>query len=183
MQTRIFSTGVFALLLAALPLAMIACGGSLPTPTASNGAAPSATSSAGSSAASPTATPAATATPTPPAAATMQATPAGTAAASATPPNPSNAASPTATPAAPREVAVTIEDFKFAPATVTIALGTTVVWTNVGPTEHTTTSKQGLWDSGILPKEAVYRFTFSKPGEYPYWCSLHPDMLGTIIVK
>ncbi len=80
-------------------------------------------------------------------------------------------------------VEVRIVDFAFEPATITVSPGTTVVWTNVGPTAHTTTSRQRLWDSGILQKGASYRFTFDKPGAYDYWCVLHPSMLGTVIVK
>jgi plastocyanin len=95
-------------------------------------------------------------------------------------------AAPGSTPAAastPSPVEVQILDFKFDPATVTVPVGTTVVWVNQGPTEHSATSKQGLWDSHLLQKGASYQYTFTKPGTYPYWCTIHPEMLGTIIVQ
>ena len=100
---------------------------------------------------------------------------------------PSPAASPSlavaASPSPAATVAVRIMDFRFDPPTVTVAPGTTVVWMNLGPTDHTTTSKQGLWDSRILHAGQTFRFTFRQPGTYPYWCSLHPEMLGTVVVR
>jgi len=125
----------------------------------------------------------------PPGLARASATPTGdtsTVGTAATPPtaaiasaSPSVVASPS--PAATAEVR--ISDFRFDPPTITVALGTTVVWTNLGPTDHTTTSKQGLWDSRILHAGQTFRFTFRQPGTYPYWCTLHPEMLGTVVVR
>jgi plastocyanin len=94
-------------------------------------------------------------------------------------------ASSGSTPAAastPSTVEVQIMDFKFDPATITVPVGTTVVWVNQGPTEHSTTSKQGIWDSHLLQKGQSFQYTFTKPGSYPYWCTIHPEMLGTVIV-
>jgi plastocyanin len=98
-------------------------------------------------------------------------------------PGASTATTPTPAPAAPQTVQVRIIDFAFDPPTVTIPVGSTVVWTNVGPTIHTATSRQGVWDSKILEKNGEFRFTFDKPGDYDYWCSVHPDMLGKVIVR
>ncbi len=87
-------------------------------------------------------------------------------------------------PASSEEVQVRIVDFAFEPATITIKPGTTVVWTNDGPTEHTTASKQGkVFESKILEKGDIFRYRFEKSGEFPYWCTLHPSMLGTVKVE
>lgn len=89
-----------------------------------------------------------------------------------------------AQPAQSEEVQVRIVDFAFEPATITIRPGTTVVWTNDAPTQHTTASKEGsVWESKILEKGGVFSYTFDKSGEFPYWCTLHPSMLGTVIVQ
>jgi plastocyanin len=80
--------------------------------------------------------------------------------------------------------AVTISNYKFTPASVTITAGSTVNWTNNGPATHTTTSlaTPPVWDSGNLAKGAKYSHTFAKPGTYAYHCSIHPSMKGTVIV-
>ena len=95
---------------------------------------------------------------------------------------------------------VTIKDFSFSPATVTIKAGSTVHWSNLGPSAHTTTSDTGLWSSGTLNSPSggggyggsnspggSFDFTFATPGTYSYHCSLHPPTLypnftGTITV-
>lgn len=87
-------------------------------------------------------------------------------------------------PVQSEEVQVRIVDFAFEPASITIKPGTTVVWTNEGPTQHTTASKEGnVWESKILEQGDVYRYRFDQSGEFPYWCTLHPSMLGTVIVQ
>lgn len=175
-----YGIAMLAVAVLALPLIVAACGSggsrgggastSMPT------SAPTTTAAAGGSASTPTSTPTGTGN------AGIGAT--------ATPTTSSAAATPTATPAAaasasaqPGTVEVKIVDFKFEPAMLTIPKGTTVIWTNVGPTAHTTTSKQGVWDSGIMEKGATYRFTFDSAGTFDYWCALHPDMLGSITVQ
>lgn len=94
-------------------------------------------------------------------------------------------ASPAASPVATAEVTVHIKDFYMDPATITVKPGTKVTWINDGPTIHTTTSRATppVWDSGILQVGQKYSHVFTKPGEYDYWCSLHPQMLGKVIVK
>ena len=81
---------------------------------------------------------------------------------------------------------VTIQDFTFSPAVLDIKVGTTVVWTNNGPSAHTTTSDGGVWTSGTLNPPmgggpygggtagGSYQFTFTATGMYGYHCSLHP---------
>ena len=87
-------------------------------------------------------------------------------------------------------VHVTIQNFAFSPQTVTVAPGTTVVWTNVAPTPHTVAGTSGvgagaavLWTSPIMMTGETYSFTFSAPGTYPIICTLHPDMVGTVVVQ
>lgn len=75
----------------------------------------------------------------------------------------------------------------FTPQTVTISVGTTVVWTNRTNIPHTVTSDDGKsFDSGManpLAEGMTFSFKFTKPGTYKYHCALHPQMMvGTIIV-
>lgn len=80
---------------------------------------------------------------------------------------------------------VNIFDFKFSPQSVTIRVGDTVTWTNMGSATHTTTSDSGdpaSWNSGDLAPGKSFSFTFTKAGTYTYHCAIHPFMTGTIIV-
>ena len=77
---------------------------------------------------------------------------------------------------------VEIEDFAFAPGSLTVKVGTTVTWTNKDDIGHTATSDTGVFDSGTLQKGQSYSFTFSQAGTYGYFCKPHPYMVGTIIV-
>jgi plastocyanin len=77
---------------------------------------------------------------------------------------------------------VTIQDFSFTPTPVTIAVGDTVRWTNNGPSHHSSTSDTAIWDSGLLNVGQTFSFTFNTAGTYPYHCSLHTSMHGTVIV-
>jgi glucose/arabinose dehydrogenase/plastocyanin len=79
-------------------------------------------------------------------------------------------------------VDATIESFAFHPQNITINAGTTVQWTNVDLDYHTTTSTGGLWDSGHIQQNQTYSFTFDTPGVYPYICTPHSYMTGTITV-
>ncbi|HZO72546.1 MAG TPA: plastocyanin/azurin family copper-binding protein [Ktedonobacteraceae bacterium] len=75
--------------------------------------------------------------------------------------------------------------FSFNPSTLTISVGTTVIWTNRTTTPHTITSDTGMFNSGLNdPIEAGFTFTykFTKPGTYKYHCALHPTMTATITV-
>lgn len=79
--------------------------------------------------------------------------------------------------------AVSIVDFAFRPASVTVPVGATVTWTNTGMAPHTTTSSAGGWDSGRLTSGQSFSFTFSRAGSFNYMCEIHPQMLGTIVVQ
>ena len=97
-------------------------------------------------------------------------------------PGASPASSPMASPGASNAVAVAIVDYGFDAAAIEIPVGTTVTWTNTGGVIHTTTSNDGLWDSGILNTGETFSYTFTEPGTYAYRCNLHPKMLATIVV-
>jgi len=80
-------------------------------------------------------------------------------------------------------VEIRIVNFDFEPAEVTVPLGTTVIWRNVSPTTHTVTAKDGAFDSGLLESGKHYEVTLTQPGTYEYWCTLHPEMVGRVIVR
>ena len=71
----------------------------------------------------------------------------------------------------------------FSPPTLTVKVGSTVVWVNKDPVTHTVTSSSGnLFDSGYLPDGFVFKYTFTQVGTYQYYCTIHPSMTGTIVV-
>jgi amicyanin len=78
--------------------------------------------------------------------------------------------------------AVSISDFKFNPATLTVPVGTTVTWTNQDEEPHTIAAKDGSFHSPGMDTHGTYSFTFSTPGSYDYICSIHPFMTGTVVV-
>jgi plastocyanin len=82
---------------------------------------------------------------------------------------------------------VTILDFSFQPATITVTLGEAVRWTNQGSAPHTTTSGQpgtpdGLWDSGTMGNGSQFSHTFNSAGTFHYFCNIHTFMEGDIVV-
>jgi plastocyanin len=85
--------------------------------------------------------------------------------------------------AAPPAAAVTIGNFTFKSPVLTVKPGTTVTWTNGDDIPHTVTSNSGLFKSKVLDTGDKFSFTFAKAGQFGYFCSLHPHMTGTIIVK
>lgn len=83
---------------------------------------------------------------------------------------------------APAPAAVQIGNFTFRAAVVTVKAGTTITWTNGDDIPHTVVSRDGLFKSKVLDSGDRFSFTFSKPGQFGYFCSLHPRMTGMIIV-
>jgi plastocyanin len=80
--------------------------------------------------------------------------------------------------------AVTIKDFAYAPASLTVATGTTVKFTNEDSTNHTATSTgQGRFDTGTIGKGQSKSVTLHTPGTFSYVCSFHPFMHGSITVS
>jgi len=78
--------------------------------------------------------------------------------------------------------AVKIETFAFGPQELRVKAGTTVTWTNEDDIPHTVVSPNNF-RSKALDTEGSYSFTFTTPGIYKYFCSLHPHMTGTIVVE
>ena len=78
---------------------------------------------------------------------------------------------------------VTIDNFTFAPAALTISVGTTVTWENHDDIPHSLVEKNKLFRSKALDTDESYAFTFTQAGTYDYFCGLHPHMVGKIIVK
>jgi plastocyanin len=81
------------------------------------------------------------------------------------------------------DAAVKIDNFTFTPKSVTVKAGTTVTWTNQDDIPHTVTSTNKQFRSKALDTDDKFTFTFSTPGTYDYFCSLHPKMTGTIVVE
>jgi plastocyanin len=82
----------------------------------------------------------------------------------------------------PPESRVTIDNFTFAPETITIPKGTKLEWENDDDIPHTVVETQGKFLSPALDTEDKYAFTFNMPGTYEYFCSLHPHMKGKVVV-
>lgn len=89
-------------------------------------------------------------------------------------------ASAQAKPAATAEVK--IDNFSFGPAAITVSVGTTVTWTNRDDIPHTVVSTEKVFKSRVLDTDEKFSYTFTKTGEYPYFCSIHPKMTGKVIV-
>lgn len=78
---------------------------------------------------------------------------------------------------------VKIDNFTFGPQTLTVAVGTTVTWTNRDDIPHTVVSTDGVFKSKVRDTDENFSYTFSKAGTYPYYCSVHPKMTGKIVVQ
>jgi plastocyanin len=89
----------------------------------------------------------------------------------------------TAKAAPPPAAAVQIANFTFKNPVVTVKPGTIVTWTNADDIPHTIVSKDGLFRSKVLDSGDRFSFTFAKPGQFGYFCSIHPHMTGMVIVK
>jgi amicyanin len=87
-----------------------------------------------------------------------------------------------ATPAFADDAAIKIGNFTFGPQELKVKVGTTVTWTNDDDIPHTVVSPNNF-RSKALDSEDKYSFTFTTPGTYKYFCSLHPHMTGTIVVE
>lgn len=88
-------------------------------------------------------------------------------------------------PAAASGAQVTIDDFQFAPTPLTVAPGTQVTWVNKDGEPHTVVSADGAvpLKSPGLDTDDKFSFVFAQPGTYRYFCSVHPRMTGTVVVK
>ena len=70
----------------------------------------------------------------------------------------------------------------FSPNPVEVKVGETVTWINDDSGRHTVTSKDGVFNSELMGRGQSFSYTFDKAGEYPYSCSPHPNMVGTVVV-
>jgi plastocyanin len=106
--------------------------------------------------------------------------PAGVAAPVARTPVRGKAAAGPSAPAGP--VAVRISNFTFGPKAVTVKVGQTVTWTNDDDIPHTVVATDKSFRSKVIDTGQSFSFTFTKPGQVAYFCSLHPMMTGKVTV-
>ena len=66
---------------------------------------------------------------------------------------------------------------------MTVAVGSTVTWTNCDDIPHTIVSTEKIFKSKVLDTDEKFSFTFTKAGTYPYFCSIHPKMTGSVVVR
>jgi plastocyanin len=93
-----------------------------------------------------------------------------------------SAASSAPSPAA-ATMEVKIDNFSFGPTSITVAVGTTVTWTNRDDIPHTVVSTDGVFKSKVMDTDEKFSFTFTKAGTFAYFCSIHPKMTGTVVVQ
>ena len=96
-----------------------------------------------------------------------------------------SAASPASSAKAPQPTSaeVKVDNFSFGPASLTVAVGTTVTWTNRDDIPHTVVSTDKVFKSKVLDTDEKFSFTFDKAGTYQYFCSIHPKMTGSVVVQ
>ena len=84
----------------------------------------------------------------------------------------------------PGIIEIKIDNFSFGPMTMTVAAGTTVTWTNNDDVPHTVVSDdKATFRSPALDTGEHFSYTFSRPGKYPYFCSVHPKMVAEVVVQ
>lgn len=82
--------------------------------------------------------------------------------------------------------AVVIDNYQFAPATLTISVGSSITWTNQDSDIHSVAADDGdpvMFKSAGMDTDDKFSFTFTKAGTYLYHCTLHPHMTGKIVVQ
>ncbi|WP_413784738.1 cupredoxin family copper-binding protein, partial [Mycolicibacterium llatzerense] len=94
------------------------------------------------------------------------------------PPEPGH---PAQAPAGPN--AVNIDNFAFAPDTLTVPAGTTVTWTNHDEDPHNVVAEGGQFRSPTMGSGATFSYVFAAPGTFTYVCGIHPFMHGTVVVR
>lgn len=78
---------------------------------------------------------------------------------------------------------VFIQGTAFNPSTITVAVGTTITWTNKDGVDHTVTSNTGLFESGHISNNGTFSHLFSTAGTFAYHCSIHTTMTASVIVN
>jgi plastocyanin len=71
----------------------------------------------------------------------------------------------------------------YAPDDLNVSVGTTVTWMNTDSIFHTSTSGAFGWNSGIVAPGGQFSFAFQTAGTFPYYCTIHPGMVGTVVVR
>ena len=94
-----------------------------------------------------------------------------------------SAANAGANPASAERARVAIKDFMFSPTSLKIKAGTAVTWINQDEEPHTVVSETELFRSGGVDTNETFTYTFDKPGTYRFICTIHPRMVGTIVVE
>jgi plastocyanin len=102
---------------------------------------------------------------------------------------PSPMPSPTPTPGGPSSSvgipagAASLGNRAYTPDDLSVAVGTTVTWTNTDSISHTSTSDATGWNSGIVAPGGQFSFAFQTAGTFPYHCTIHPGMVGAVTVR
>ncbi len=78
---------------------------------------------------------------------------------------------------------VKIDNFTFGPDALNVPVNSTVTWVNKDDIPHTVVAKDGTFKSKALDTDQKFSFKFDKPGTYSYYCSVHPKMVGKVVVK
>jgi plastocyanin len=78
---------------------------------------------------------------------------------------------------------VKIDNFVFSPNPLTVAAGSTISWTNKDDIPHNVVSEDKSFKSKVLDTDETFTYTFTKPGTYTYFCSIHPKMTGKVVVQ
>lgn len=81
-----------------------------------------------------------------------------------------------------QDVKVDIKEFMYGPKDITVAVGTKVTWVNDDEIPHTVAETHKAFRSGALDTGDSYSWVFNTPGEFEYFCALHPQMIGKIVV-
>lgn len=105
-----------------------------------------------------------------------------------TSPSPSPTPSPTPAPGPSSSVTIPVGaealgSRAFSPGELNVAVGTTVTWRNTDSTSHTSTSNATGWNSGIIAPGGQFSFAFQAAGTFPYRCTIHPGMVGSVVVR
>src|SRR5205085_2438342 len=90
---------------------------------------------------------------------------------------------PSAAPAKRDTVRAGMRQLEFAPARIEVTAGTTVVWTNNAPVQHSVVADNGSFDSGLIDPGKRFAHTFTKAGTYTFHCTPHPFMKGVVVVR
>jgi plastocyanin len=102
--------------------------------------------------------------------------------ASAASPSAALAAAEDPSTGAKNDVTIVIDNFTFMAPNLTIPAGTKVTWINHDDVPHTVVSTEQKFKSKALDTDESFSFTFTEPGKYPYFCSIHPKMVANVVV-